>query len=65
MQPRTQKPLVDGNELIRSLRRSPKHLLKLCERLRAADVTDAEIVRAMAQSRILISPTKLIGGRSR
>jgi hypothetical protein len=65
MQPRTQKPLIDGDQLIRQLRRSPKHLAKLCEILRAAGPSDREIVAAMAQSRILISPTKLIGGRSR
>jgi len=65
MQPRTQKPVVDCNELIRSLRRSPKHFLKLCERLRAAGVTDAEIVRVMACSRILISPTRLNGRGTR
>jgi hypothetical protein len=60
-----QKPIVDGNELIRSLRRSPKHLLKLCDRLRSARVTDAEIVRAMANSGTLVSLTKLISGRAR
>lgn len=56
---------VEGNELIRSLRRSPKHFAKLRSRLLTAGVSDREIIRAMANSRALISPTKLIGGRTR
>jgi hypothetical protein len=38
-------PVVDGNELIRSLRRSPKHPLKLCDRLRAAGETPLRHLR--------------------
>jgi len=57
-----QKPVVDGSELDRSLR-SPKHLLKLCDPLRAAGVTDAEIVGAMADSPEMIAPSKLINER--
>jgi len=55
-----QKPITDGSELVRALRRSPKHLANLRSRLLA------EIVRARANSRTLVSPTKLIGsGRPR
>jgi hypothetical protein len=65
MQHQKQKPVVDGNELIRSLRRSPKHLAKLRARLLASGVRDREIVAAIANSRTLVSPLKIIRGGTR
>jgi hypothetical protein len=65
MQHQKQKPIVDGSELIRALRHSAKRFAKSRSRLLAAGVTDAEIVKAMVNSRTLVSPTRLIGGGRR
>jgi hypothetical protein len=52
---------IDGEALIRAMRRGPHHYEKLVNQLRAGGATDPEMVKAMVGARGMISPLRLRG----
>jgi hypothetical protein len=59
----TQSSSIDGEALIRAIRRGRHHYEKLVDQLRAGGATDAEMIKAMVGARGMISTLRLRGGR--
>ena len=55
---------IDGGALIRAKRQSARCFEKVVQRYRERGATAAEIVRAMAASREMIAPNKILKGAS-